>query len=192
MAPILPSLSRVLLPDVQVQGRGAGGQLKEQTIGYCSDLFIGSEEFLKGDFCGTNQTSQGPFGHFLVGGNSQGGDGPLFSHHDVAYLLSYYGPTQTLEHGGHFAATQRGKQWPQTTISTWRVSTVNGNQRSAPTSRQRRMASWMAASAYSRVAPWFTHPRIAGHSTTHTPTPSQSRVTLNLMFTISELSQPSS
>src|SRR5450759_1811639 len=66
-------------------------------------------------------------------------------------------------------------------MSTWWTATVSGIPFSALTSRHSRIASSMFFRASLSVVPWLTHPGIAGHSATKTPSSSRSTVTTNFI-----------
>src|SRR5450756_972311 len=66
-------------------------------------------------------------------------------------------------------------------MSTWWTATVSGIPFSALTSRHSRIASSMFFRASLSVTPWLTHPGIAGHSATKTPSSSRSTVTTNFI-----------
>jgi hypothetical protein len=69
----------------------------------------------------------------------------------------------------------------QTEMSTWWTATVSGIPFSALTSRHSRIASSMFFRASLSLTPWLTHPGIAGHSATKTPSSSRSTVTTNFI-----------
>ena len=75
----------------------------------------------------------------------------------------------------------RPTKWDQLPARATNSSAVRGMPRSARTSRQAAMASRILARASSRVSPWLTHPGMAGHSTTQTPSSSRSSVVTNFM-----------
>ena len=144
-------------------------------------LLDGLQELVQLDAGASQQRPQGSTRHLAMIRHRERRDVSRLDEDDVAPSLPGHLPAEPDEGLRDLPSREKRQLLRQTEMSTWWTATVRGIPFSARTSRHSRIASSMFFRASLAVTPWLTHPGIAGHSATKTPSSSRSTVTTNFI-----------